>query len=168
MKKTILLSLFFVFYLSSTFAQMPAQRITLPMLGLKNESLKISLEEVSKCFSSKPNGMKYPVSKVKFLGVKEGFSIEVVGIDNSWRNLFNMGEVPYGYTVVNNRLFIIMGLAREEIDLNNLFFVAEGKRVFNKMHLPSEGVETYPKWYFEHTDGQTTKIREENIEILDR
>lgn len=168
MKKSIFLSLFISFLSLTVSAQMPSSKITLPLLLLQDESVAASLSEVSKYLSAKPKGMNYPVSKVKFLKVKGGFSIEVEGIDNSWRNLFKHGDASYGYTIVHNRLFVVMGAKNEEIDLRGIFFKDGTPKSFNKMFLPSTLVHKNPKWYFEYVDGVATKVKEEDLDVLEK
>lgn len=157
-------------FLLSTFSlsaqQMQTPKITLPLLQLTNKAVAESLEEVSRYISSKAKGMNFPVSKAKFVKVKGGYSIEIEGIDNSWRNLFKRGEVSYGYAVVLNRLFVIIGNANEDIDLRDVFIKEGTPKSFNKMHLPSTLVDKNPKWYFEYVDGVSTKVREEDLDIL--
>ena len=137
MRSFLTLALFLMLSCLHTTAQMPASKVTLPLLQLTNEAVAQSLDEVSRYINGKSKGMNFPVCKAKFVKVKGGYGIEIEGIDNSWRNLFKQGEVSYGYAIILNRLFVIIGNANEEIDLRDVFLKEGTPRSFNRMYLPS-------------------------------
>lgn len=167
MKKSLFFIVFLISILSVS-AQAPSNSRVLPLLGLRDQAVENVLKEISTYISKKPKGMNFPVSKVLFQEVKGGFSYQVTGIDNSWANLFNYGEISYGYAIVNNRLFVIMGLATEEIDLNNIFFRDEGSKAFSRMPMPPTGITKSPKWFYEYKDGESTQVQVIDLDILDK
>lgn len=159
-----------LFFCSSAFifSQVPTSNRTLPLLGVSDIAVESALREVSTYISKKPQGLKFPVSKVLFKQIEDGFSYEISGIDNSWANLFNYGEAAYGYTIVGNRLFVIMGLSNEDIDLNNIFICDFKSKTFTTTNRPPTGILRNPKWFFEYKNGATIKIKEEDLDILDK
>ncbi len=159
-----------LFFCSSLFisSQVPSGNRILPLLGVSDIAVESALREVSTYISKKPQGLKFPVSKVLFKQIEDGFSYEISGIDNSWANLFNYGESAYGYAIVGNRLFVIMGLSNEDIDLNNIFICDFESKTFTTTNRPPTGILRNPRWFFEYKNGATIKIKEEDLDILDK
>lgn len=168
MKKTLLFATLFLLCTFTTLAQVPTGSRVLPLLGVKDKAIEASLREVSTYISSKPKGLRFPVSKVLFTQIEDGLSYEVMGIDNTWANLFNYGEASYGYAIVGNRLFVIMGLASQDIDLNTIFFRDQESKAFSRSNMPPTGIVKNPKWYYEHKAGLSTKIKVLDLDILDK
>lgn len=171
MKKNILLFISFFLITFSAFGETPASsgnRIVLTQLGLKDKAMEAVLSEISDYIRMKPQGLRFPISKVMFKHVKGGLTCEIEGIDNSWANLFNYGEATFGYTVVGNRLYVIMGLAEEDIDINHLFYLTDATRSFSRSQMPPTGLLKRPKWIYDYVDGECTKITEMDLDILEK
>lgn len=169
MNKYLFLTILFLVSIFTAEAQPPVGSRVLPLLGFKDKAVENTLREISIYISSKPKGLRFPVSKVLFTETEGGFNYEVVGIDNTWANLFNYGEASYGYAIINNRLFVIMGLDNQDIDLNTIFFRDQGSKAFSKNQLPPTGLLKNPKWYYEYKDGLLpNQVKVEALEILDK
>lgn len=168
MFKTLFLTVLFSLCSLYISAQASAGVRVLPLLGVTDIAVESALQEVSTYISKKPKGLRFPVSKVLFKQIEDGFSYEITGIDNSWANLFNYGKSPYGYVIVANRLFVIMGLSSEDIDLNGIFFSDFESKAFTTVNRPPTGILKNPKWFFEYKNGATIKIKELDLDILER
>lgn len=168
MKKFLFLSVLSILSFITVSAQQAPPSRVLPMLGVRDASVEAVLKEVSTYISKKPKGLRFPISKVLFQEVKGGFSYQITGIDNSWSNLFNYGEATYGYAIVNNRLFVIMGLTSEDLDLNDIFFRDTDSKSFPQRNMPPTGILKNPKWFYEYKDGLSTQIQVLDLDILDK
>ena len=169
MKKISFLVALILFISIGISAHTPGQRITLPMLSVNDKAIENTLIEISDYIRSKPQGLRFPITKIMFSQVKGGLSYQVIGIDNSWANLFNYGEAPYGYVIVANRMYVIMSLVEEKLDLNHIFSVACGvSKAFNKSVLPPTGITKSPKWDYDYADGEVIKIAESDLDILEK
>lgn len=165
MKKVLLLLFLALWAILPVSAQKP---IVLPQLGVKDKSIERVLIGVSNYIRMKPQGLRFPVTKIIFKKVKGGLTYEIEGIDNTWAELFNYGEATYGYAVVAKRLYVIMGLTDEELDINHLFYVAGGSKTFSRNRLPPTGLVRRPKWIFDYINGESIKIGESDLDILER
>ena len=169
MKKVLPVFLLVFFIFSQTMAQSPGSKpIVLTQLGVKDKSIERVLIGISDHIRMKPKGLRFPVTKIMFKNVKGGLTYEIEGIDNTWAQLFNYGEATYGYTVVAKRLYVIMGLTSENLDLNHLFYVAGGSKTFSRNILPPTGLIKRPKWIFDYIDGESVKISEVDLDILEK
>lgn len=169
MRKIVFFLVLFSLFTSQAISQTPgSKRIVLTQLGLKDKAIETTLAQISDYIRMKPQGLRFPITRIMFKKVKGGLTYEIEGIDNTWANLFNYGESTYGYTVVANRLYVIMGLTEDNIDLNHLFYVAGGTKSFSRNILPPTGLTKRPKWIFDYADGRATKISDIDLDILEK
>lgn len=168
MIKTIHLSLLLlVLSTSSLFAQFGGpSKVVLPQLALKSKSMEIVLGDIDTFIGNKPNGLQFPVSKIVFSKLEDLLCYHIVAIDNSWTHLFKYGEVPYGFVVVQNRLFMVVGEGYHDMNLNAFFSVTDYTKTFSKTVLQPTGIKGNPTWFFEYRNGQSYLISVEDLELM--
>lgn len=158
-----------IILVSSFYAQSPKNNnIVLTQLGLRDTAIEATLAQISEYIRMKPQGLRFPISKVVFSKIKGGLTYTVEGIDNSWASLFNHGESTYGYVVVGQRLYVVMGLTEESPNLNEYFYVIGSTKSFSRNVLPPTGLLRRPKWIFDYADGRATVISDSDLDILEK
>lgn len=168
MNKTILLTLVLFFSATLSFAQFGGTgKVTLPRLGVASKPLTLVMRDIDSFLGEKPNGLQYPVTKIVFSKLDDLLCFEIVGIDNSWTDLFKFGEVAYGYVVLQNRLFIVVGQGYNDINLEGIFYTINEKKSFVKPNLPQLALERHPVWFFEYRDNQVYLISVSDLDVLD-
>lgn len=168
MNKTSLIAFLLLLFSLQISAQFGSNRnVTLPRLGIKSNSLQLVMKDIGSFLAEKPNGLHFPVTKIVFSELEDLLCFEIKGIDNSWTELFKFGEMPYGYTVVQNRLFIIVGHGYNKINLDDIFYPIDETKTFSRQILPSTGIERNPCWFFEYKDGEIFLISVADLDILD-
>ena len=168
MNKTIFFTVWFHLFALHAVAQFgETERITLQRLGVKSVSLDLVMRDISSFMAEKPNGLQFPVTKIVFSQLDDLLCFEIIGVDNSWKELFKFGEMPFGYVVVQNRLFIIVKQGYHKVDIDNLFFPVDETKSFNKNSLNTLVVERWPVWFFEYRDDEAYLISVSDLDILD-
>lgn len=124
------------------------------------------LSDIDAFIGNKPNGLHFPVSKIVFSELEDLTCFEVVGIDNSWANLFKFGEVPYGYLIIHNRLYLVAAQGYHDVDLTSYFYMTNVEKTFNRAQRYSSGINKNPTWFFEYRNQQSYLISVTDLEIL--
>ncbi len=168
MNKTILFFICLFFSATQSFAQFGGTgKVTLPRLGITSKSLTLVMRDINSFLGEKPNGLQYPVTKIVFSQLDDLLCFEIVGVDNSWTDLFKFGEVAYGYVILQNRLFIVVGQGYSDINLEGIFYTIDEQKSFVKPNLPHMALERYPVWFFEYRDNQVYLISVSDLDVLD-
>lgn len=166
MKRFILLSTLFFVLTISLKAQTIGNSVTLPRLQLKVQSIELILSDIDLFIGNKPNGLHFPISKIVFSQLEDLTCFEVVGIDNSWNDLFKFGEVPYGYVIVHNRLYLVAIEGYHDVDLTSIFDYTDKEKSFTKGGRPSASINRNPIWFFEYRNGQSYLISVTDLDVL--
>lgn len=167
MNKLILLTLLLCLCTAKTSAQtVGTNTLTLPRLELRVKSMETILSDIDAFIGNKPNGLHFPISKIVFSQLDDLTCFDVVGIDNSWTNLFKFGEVPYGYLIIHNRLYLVSALGYEDVDLTPYFYLTNIEKSFNRSERYSTGINKNPTWFFEYRNNQSYLISVTDLEVL--
>lgn len=156
---------------STLFSNLEAQTnpnsIQLWKLNSKGKALEMILTDINTFIAGKSNGYTYPLSKVVITGYEDGaIEFEIKSIDNSWSNLFTHDEVPYGYIVLNDRLYIISYQNVSTEFLTDLFEITHFYRVFNRASATPSFTSLNPCWYFEYKDSKYIWLGSKDLEAL--
>lgn len=162
-----------IFILASTFS-IKAQinsTIEIPQLILKNSDIELNLAKIGNFFGAKKKGMNFPICKMVFTKTNNGhLSFSVEGVENSWSNLFRHDQISYGFVIVDNRMFVVMGLKKEELDLNDLFYGSYTLKRFDKHQKPPTWNKKIPIWHYEQNPSNVEQFKlvlDENLEVLE-
>lgn len=166
MNRIILLAILLSLCTISPSAQTAGNKLTLPMLGLRVKSIDTILSDIDAFIGNKPNGLHFPISKIVFSQLEDLTCFEVVGIDNSWTNLFKFGEVPRGYLIIHNRLYLVAVEGYHDVDLTSIFYLTDKEKSFNKGARYSTGINRNPIWFFEYRNAQSYLISVTDLEVL--
>ena len=128
--------------------------------------------DISNMIFNRKNGFKWPMTKIIFSKDKNNSNIlrlDITALDNEWNKIIEAGEKPYGYFVINNRLFVISTKEDSPIDLTSYFEpIEDGERTFNdtKCETPIKN----PKWIYQCDDTSifARKLQESNLNVLGR
>lgn len=155
MKKVLLLFVFLIGLAFNAVSQTPpsgGDRITLPTLSIQNADIALTIGQVNNYILAKKDGWLWPVSKIVFSKNGEHTNVDIIGIDNSWANLFDTKEESIGYFILNNRLFVVS--VKDNHDVSAYFLQEEGTRVFSK---PGSAIKASgkpnPIWHYKYVDG---------------
>lgn len=146
-------------------------KLVLSRFRLKDDKIGHLTSDISNFIFRRKNGFKWPMTKIIFS--KESNSdilkLDITAIDNEWNKIIEPGEKPYGYFIVNNRLFVISTHENCTIDLAQYFEpVADEERTFSdtKCKTPIKN----PKWVYQcdNTSMFARQLKASNIEVLGR
>ena len=167
MNKNILLIIctLFTLHVSAQFGG--SGKISLQRLGLKSQSLDLVMRDIGAFIAEKPSGLQFPVTKIVFSELDDLLCFEIVGVDNSWKELFKFGEVPYGYTIVQNRLYVVARQGYHKIDLEEIFYPIDEVKSFSKNSFSSPVAERWPVWFFEYKNDEVYLISVSDLDVLD-
>lgn len=164
-----LLALLVLFTLSSLlFAQEQYTSYKLKRLGVKSYQLYDIMGGVDAYIGSKPKGFMFPMTKLVFSNYNGRLSVDVIGIDNSWTNLFGNGESPIGYCIIYNRLFILSTDKIENFPTTDLFDVYEDEKSFTLP--PSEFQRPNihnPSWFYDFNLIAFSLVGVRNLDALE-
>ncbi|MFT4224017.1 hypothetical protein [Dysgonomonas sp.] len=128
--------------------------------------------DISNMIFNRKSGFKWPMTKIIFSKDKKNNDIlrlDITALDNEWNKIIEPGEKPYGYFIINNRLFVISTKEDSPIDLTQYFDpIEDGERTFSdtkcKIQIKN------PKWIYQcdNTSIFARKLQESNLEALGR
>lgn len=172
MKKLIILSLLiisgFTHLLAENSENDPRKKIVLSGFYLKDSKISHLATDISNYIYRRKNGYNWPITKIIFShDDSKILKLNIIAIDNEWNKLLEPGEIPYGYFVKNNRMFIVM--TREDCpmdltpyfdskeDSERSFFSSETKKVIKS-----------PTWEYLFAPDCTfpKQLKAENLAIL--
>lgn len=140
----------------------------LNLLTYKGKAFQLILADINNFIANKSNGYLYPVSKVVVTGNSFNNSVEfeIRGIDNSWSYLFDMDEIPYGYIILDNRLFVVAYKNTASSVMANLFEVGTQSKNFTTQAMFPPSTTRNPSWFFEYKDNKYIWLRGENLDVF--
>lgn len=158
MKKSLLLLVLFLSCILCTYAKPHSdkitEKITLPTLLIQDSEIELVVNSVNNYIMRKKDGWMWPVSKIVFSKKEDIIHIDIIGIDNSWANLFEANEFSIGYFILGNRMFVVSTQDYEPNDLEKYFYKEEATRVFSKPDLQSKATnKPNPVWHYKFVDG---------------
>lgn len=145
--------------------------IDLPYLEINNPILEEPLSSVNSHLGESVHGKSFPICKIVFVTNTTDsidFDFFVEAVDNSWTNLFRPDQIRYGYTIVNNRLFVVSSDKNDIVNLENMFYSLDDYRKFNLTQKPPSWDNSIPVWYYKFNllKNQFDLVRTENLDIL--
>ena len=136
-------------------------------LNSKGKAFHLILSDINNFIAGKSNGFIYPVSKVVISGNDNtNLEFEIKGIDNSWYNLFDLSEIPYGYMIVDSRLFVISCKNMNDALMANLFETTNVYKNFNMQAISSPVTSRNPKWHFQYKDRKYIWLGGEDMDVF--
>lgn len=145
-------------------------KITLSRFQLNDSKIRHLTSDISNFIFRKKSGFNWPMTKIIFSKDEKynnNLRLDITAIDNEWNKMIEPGETPYGYFVINNRLFIISTKDSSDIDLSQYFtFMADGERIFSSSE--NKKPQKNPKWIYlcDDTSVFARQLQTNNIEIL--
>ncbi|MDU1889186.1 MAG: hypothetical protein E6767_00730 [Dysgonomonas sp.] len=176
MKKVKILLLFlFTFTTLQTFAiNQPTDdskdKVTLSFLILQDEALQFVASDINSMILRKNKGFLWPATKVVFSKDGDRLLFNVMAIDNSWCNMFQEGEKPYGYFVESGRVFIVSVKGDSPVEVEKYFErdPNELQRTFYKPSAETKPVSKNPVWSYLHKGHMATVLNSVYMESLGR
>lgn len=168
------LFLFAVLCSAQIFASTPKvkvddNKITLAYIEIKDDAIKFVASDVHSMILRKNKGFLWPATKITFSEKNDQLYFDITAIDNSWCNMFCMGETPYGYFVLNGRMFIVTSKDDSNIDLDKYFTCDNDlERTFYKPDSSVKPVSKNPIWYYLHKGSMATVLDSVNMVSLGR
>lgn len=147
-------------------------KITLSRFQLNDEKIRHLTSDISNFIFRKKSGFNWPMTKIIFSKDEKNnnnLRLDITAIDNEWNKMIETGETPYGYFIINNRLFVISTKENTTIDLSQYFSpMADGERVFSSSK--SKKPQKNPKWIYlcDDTSIFAIQLQANNIEVLGR
>lgn len=138
----------------------------LNMITYKGKAFPLILTDINNFIANKSNGYLYPVSKVVVTSTNNSVQFEIKGIDNSWAYLFDIAEIPYGYMIIDARLFVV---AYKDTSINfmaTLFNMTTQSKNFTTQSMFPPSTTKNPSWFFEFRDNKFLWVRGENLDVL--
>ncbi len=168
MNRTILISILLILSSFTLRGQVISSNnnVVLPRLSLKQHSIQTILGDIDTFIANKPNGLHFPITKIVFSQLEDLTCFEIVGIDNSWTDLFKFGEVPYGYVIVHNRLYMVVVEGYHNVDLTSVFDLTDMEKSFSKGGRPAGSINRNPIWFFEYRNEQSYLISVSDLDVL--
>lgn len=175
MKKNIivLILLFFssiaLFATSENTEDEPNKKLTLSRYYLKDAKISHLASDISNYIYRRKNGYNWPVTKIIFSHNEDKvLKLHIIAIDNEWNKLVDAGEIPYGYFVKNNRMFIIMTRDDCPMDLTEYFDCMDDDSKRNFFSSETKKVVKNPTWeYLFEPDSMFPKqLKSENLAVL--
>ena len=122
MLKIKIISILFILNIVHAIALPPTKdKITLSFLEVKDPVLEFVASDINNMILRKNKGFLWPVTKITFTKNGDKLFFDVMAIDNSWYNMFKEDETPYGYFVVNRRMFIVSYKNNTSVQLEEYF-----------------------------------------------
>jgi len=172
MKKLVILSLLIICGLTQLFAENPEneprKKIALSGFYLKDSKIGHLANDISNYIYRRKNGYNWPVTKMIFShDENKVLKLNIIAIDNEWNKLVENGEKPYGYFIMNNRMFIVITKDECPMDMTQYFDSKEdSERTFFSSE--SKKVIKNPSWEY-LIDPECTfpkQLKSENLAIL--
>lgn len=144
-------------------------KIVLPYLKLKDAAIEFVAFDINSMILRKNRGFLWPATKITFSKKGEKMLFDIMAIDNSWCNMFQEGEIPYGYIVVDRRIFIVSTKKDDPVELEKYFERStEIERTFNTSNVDEEAKKGNPKWQYLHMGDMATVLDSTNMGKLGR
>lgn len=145
------------------------EKVTLSFMTLHDKALEFVTSDINNMIMRKNKGFLWPATKIVFMKEGEKLLFKVMAIDNSWCNMFQEGENPYGYIVVNGRVFIVSVKNDSPVEIEKYFERdAELKRTFYKPGPGTKPVSKNPIWSYLHKGDMATVQNSIYMESLGR
>lgn len=155
--------------LSFTYPQTdPDNKIVLSSLATTNSSLEKVANGIEDHISAAPHGYLWPVSKMVFSKTDGKLTVTVTAIDNSWFQLFGVGEKPYGYLVAKGRLYIVSANGDDEIDFTQYFKKTGIIRAFSRPEMTIALFKECPTWTYEIKNCELIARGTSNLDLLNK
>jgi hypothetical protein len=176
MQKIAIFAIILICSFTEIFASMPpppddGTKLVLSRFRLKDDKIGHLTSDISNLIFRKRNGFRWPMTKIIFS--KESNSdvlrLDITAIDNEWNKMVEPGEKPYGYFIINNRLFVISTKEDRPVDLTQYFDpIEDGERTFSSTK--SKAIIRNPKWVYQCDDTSmfARQLHVSNIEMLGR
>lgn len=139
---------------------------------LTDDKIRHLTSDISNMIFNRKNGFKWPMTKIIFSKDKNNNDIlrlDITALDNEWNKIVESGEKPYGYFIINNRLFVISTREDSPVDLTAYFKpIEDSQRTFSNTKCKIQIKN--PKWVYQCDDTSVfaRKLQESNIEALGR
>lgn len=171
--KTIKLLSFFVFAsLAMSFTILSPMesdnRIVLSSLTASNSSIEKAANGIEEYISKTSHGYLWPVSKMVFSKQNDKLIVTVTAIDNSWFQLFGVGEKPYGYLIAKGRLYIVSSAGDDDFQFAEHFRKTGTIRAFSRPQATIALFKESPTWVFELKNGELKEISKSNLDLLSK
>lgn len=145
------------------------KKVTLTYIEVKDDAVKFVAFDVHSMILRKNKGFLWPATKIAFFKKGGQLYFDVTAIDNSWSNMFCTGEKPYGYFVIDGRMFIATTKEGSDIDLGEYFTCDnEIERTFYKPDSTVKPIAKNPVWYYLHKGTMATVLDSVNMISLGR
>ena len=147
-------------------------KFELSRFSLKDAKIRHLAFDISNMIFNRKRGFQWPMTKIVFSKDKNNNNIlrlDITALDNEWNKMVEPGEKPYGYFIINNRLYVISTNEDSPIDLTQYFEpIEDGKRIFSDTRCKTEIKN--PKWIYQCDDTSifARKLQESNLEALGR
>lgn len=175
MQKVAILTFMLISFLTMVSASNDPQpngkdnKITLSRFQLNDNKIKHLTYDISNFIFRKKSGFNWPMTKIIFSkdDKNDSLRLDITAIDNEWSKMVEPGEIPYGYFVINNRLFVISTKENSTVDLSQYFSpMADGERIFSSSE--NKKLQKNPKWIYLCDDSSVfaKQLQAANIELL--
>lgn len=147
-------------------------KLKLSRFSLTDDKIRHLTFDISNMIFNRKSGFKWPMTKIIFSKDEKNNGIlrlDITALDNEWNKMVEPGEKPYGYFIINNRLFVISTKEDSPIDLTQYFKpIEDGERIFSDTRCKIEIKN--PKWIYQCDDTSifARKLQENNLEALGR
>ena len=150
--------LIFIAATSFTNPNEPNEKVVLSSLKVTDCNVEAMAAAVDRHIGQTPNEHLWPVTKMVFYKENDKQLIDVVAIDNNWFQLFGGAETPYGYFIMNGRLFIVASKGNVAIDFTKFFEKTGLIKAFDKPDVTIALFKECPTWIYEYHDGKLEQI----------
>lgn len=132
---------------NKTTANNKTNKIVLSSLDIKNSSIQEIALNVDESIGAKK--IEWPMTKILFYEEKGKIVVDIVAIDNTWFKLIDTDDKPYGYFIVNNRLFLV-STKNDLINLEPYFSKnSENQRTFGIASKTKYSRNANPRWKYQ-------------------
>lgn len=143
--------------------------ITLNYIDVKDKAIKFVVSDIHSMILRKNKGFLWPATKIAFFKKGDDLYFDVTAIDNSWSNMFCSGEKPYGFFVIDGRMFIACIKDGSNIDLGDYFSYDDNiERTFHKSDPSLKPIGKNPIWHYQHKGTMATVLDSANMLSLGR
>ena len=158
--KKIVIVLFSLFVAVSAYSESKidpekkVDKIVLPELTVQNAEIALVVNNINNYILGDKNGWLWPVSKVVFSKEKNDILVDVIGIDNSWANLFQPQEETLGYFILGNRMFVVAVKGYDAKNVESYFMSANDSKTFSQPNTKLKATnKPSPIWHYKFVDG---------------
>lgn len=131
-----------------------SDKIVLPALIVQNSEIALVVNNINNYILRKKDGWLWPVSKIIFSKKADDIIVDIVGIDNSWANLFHPHEQSIGYFILNNRMFVVSVKNYDAKNIEGYFMSADESKTFSQPDPNLKATDKpCPIWHYKFTDG---------------